>query len=255
MNIGNSVITSEMQIRIRNETSMLMNIDISRIGSLVIFYNATTGSTQVNFMIISDLQSDNDLIGTRMNTNALTWVGGVCFLGTETAPIVWRVIKVTMSDSVALQVKVVLSRSATASDTMTHGIWCSTANHSFWFSIESAELQESVMNYLHPLDASIGHIVHGWPVVDNTLACRQKNALSQAKTWHCTASVCGTGHRAPPRTLRVASFHAAGHQYLPAFPSACSLDQLYSTWHHGRLDPQDPRSASVLCWVSCARDR
>ena len=88
LNIGNSVITPEMQIRIRNETSMLMNIDISRIGSLVIFYNATTGSTQVNFMIISDLQSDNDLIGTRMNTNALTWVGGVCFLGTETAPIV-----------------------------------------------------------------------------------------------------------------------------------------------------------------------
>ena len=72
LNISDSMITPEMRIKIRNETSMRMNIDISRIGSLVMVYNATTGITQVTFTITSALQSDNDLIGTSMNTNALT---------------------------------------------------------------------------------------------------------------------------------------------------------------------------------------
>ena len=56
LNIGNNTITPEMQIKIRNEISMRMNIDISRIGSLVIVYNETTGTTQVQFTITSVLQ-------------------------------------------------------------------------------------------------------------------------------------------------------------------------------------------------------
>ena len=71
LNIGNNTITPEMQIKIRNEISMRMDIDISRIGSLVIVYNETTGTTQVQFTITSVLQSENDVIGTSMTVVTL----------------------------------------------------------------------------------------------------------------------------------------------------------------------------------------
>ena len=71
LNIGNNTITPEMQIKIRNEISMRMNIDISRIGSLVMVYNETTGTTQVQFTVTSVLQSENDVIGTSMTVVTL----------------------------------------------------------------------------------------------------------------------------------------------------------------------------------------
>jgi len=71
LNIGNSTITPEMQIKIRNETSMRMNIDISRIGYLVMVYNESTGTTHVQFTVTSVLKSENDVIGTNITVPTL----------------------------------------------------------------------------------------------------------------------------------------------------------------------------------------